>query len=254
MTAMDVIELKGVGLERGGQTILREVNLSVAHGDFVAMVGPNGGGKTTLLKLMLGLLSPSRGTVRLLGLPPAAVRSRVGYMPQYSNLDPGFPLAVEEAVLMGRLAPGKGLGFWRREDKDAAAHALEQVGLVEMLRRPLAQLSGGQRQRVLVARALVGAPEILLLDEPTSNADVRSEHEFYDLLQRLNQTMTIVVVTHDLGFVSPYIQHVACVNKDVLFHPTSEVTGEVISAVYGGPVSMVRHDHHNHKDGGCFDG
>ena len=122
-----------------------------------------------------------------------------------------------------------------------------------MIRRPLAQLSGGQRQRVLVARALVGEPKLLLLDEPTSNADVRSEHDFYDLLLQLNQNMTIVVVTHDLGFVSPYIRHVACVNKNVLFHPTSEVTGEVISRVYGGPVSMVRHDHHHDKIGGCFD-
>lgn len=250
---MSVIDLSEVGLERNGQTILRDVDLHISRGDFVAMVGPNGGGKTTLLKLMLGLLAPTRGRVSLFGMPPAQARSKVGYMPQYASLDPGFPLTVGEAVLMGRLAPGRGLGFWRQGDKAAAADALEHVGLAEMFRRPLAELSGGQRQRVLVARALVGEPELLLLDEPTSNADVRSEHDFYDLLQRLNQTMTIVVVTHDLGFVSPYIQHVACVSKDVLFHPTSEVTGEIISRVYGGPVSMVRHDHHHHKMGGCFD-
>jgi len=244
------IELAGVSFGYGGRPVLEEVNLAVEQGDFVAVVGPNGGGKTTLLKLILGLIAPQRGSVRLLGRSPRQARAQVGYMPQQSSLDRAFPITVLGAVLMGRL--GNRPGFWRGADRQAAHLALEQVGLAALAQRPLADLSGGQRQRALVARALVGEPRLLLLDEPTSNVDVQAEEEFYDLLLRLNQRMTIVVVTHDLGFVSPYVRHVVCVNRQVLIHPTSDVTGEVISQIYGGPVNMVRHDHK--KNGGCFHG
>ncbi len=244
-----VIEMEGVSFSYNGQPVLEDVNLSVARGDFVAVVGPNGGGKTTLVKLLLGLLRPKAGTVRVLGRSPRKARSRVGYMPQRSELDPKFPVNVLDVVLMGRLGPGRGLAYGAR-DRLEALQALGRVEMSHLAKRPFADLSGGQRQRVLIARALATGPELLLLDEPTSNVDPAGEEEIFGILRELSPEMTILTVSHDLGFVSPMVGHVICVHRKVFTHPTSDVTGEVISGLYGHPVRMVRHDHSG-PPGGC---
>lgn len=237
-----VVELKHVSFAYRGTPVLEDVSLTVDHGDFLSVVGPNGGGKTTILKLILGLIKPAGGTVRLFGAPPEKARHRIGYMPQYSSLDPLFPVSVLDVVLMGRL--GRGMSFWRysRSDRRSAEEALEKVELAPLRDRPFFQLSGGQYQRVLLARALVSDPDLLLLDEPTSNVDAAIETGLYELLHRLNEQLTIILVTHDLGFVSRYVDKVACVNRKLLTHPTSEITGEMISAIYGSHVHMIRHD------------
>lgn len=246
MTVSADIRFEGVTFGYDGATVLEGVTFSVAHHDFVCVVGPNGGGKTTLLKLMLGLLRPKRGMVRMLEVNPVAARNRVGYMPQHATLDSSFPVNALEVVLMGRLRKTRSFGPYGAEDKAVARKMLLEVGLEDLASHSFATLSGGQRQRVLIARALASEPQVLLLDEPTASLDVGVEHEFYDLLRHLNEheRMTIVVVSHDLSFVSSHVRTVICVERTVHVHPTSELSGDLVDAVYGRKVRIVRHDHH----------
>ena len=238
-----VITLRDLSFFYDGLEVLQDVNLDVASGDFVSLVGPNGGGKTTLLKLVLGLLVPTRGEVRVFGQAPTRARRRIGYMPQHAQVDPRFPMSVQDVVLMGRLGKAPMAGPYRGADLVAARRALHEVDLEPLRHRPFSSLSGGQRQRVFIARALAAEPELLLLDEPTANLDVHMESEFYELLWCLNRRLTIVLVSHDLGFVSQFVKSVVCVKRRVVVHPTSEITGEIIQELYGGDVRMVRHDH-----------
>jgi zinc transport system ATP-binding protein len=239
-----VIEFRDVDFAYDGTPVLERVNFVVGPREAVSIVGPNGGGKTTLLRLVLGQLRPASGQVRVFGQPPAAVRLRIGYMPQHANHDPLFPATVLDVVLMGRLGHG-GLrghfGWFGRADRQAAAEALGQVHLEALARRPFAALSGGQRQRVLVARALACQPDLLLLDEPTANVDSLMEARLFDILRELSRRMTVLVVSHDLGFVSNLAESVVCVNRQVVVHPTAELTSEQIGEIYGGHVRMVRH-------------
>jgi len=238
-----VISIENLTFSYDGFPVLEDVNVAVQEREFACIVGPNGGGKTTLLKLMLGLLQPTKGRVRLFGVPPERARTRVGYLPQSYAYDPLFPVRVMDVVLMGRLDRGGLFGPYRRSDREAALEALRQVEMAEFRHRPLAALSGGQRQRVLIARALACEPEVLLLDEPTASLDFTIEGELYELLRRLNERLTVVMVSHDIGFVSRFVTKVICVKRQVVVHPTSELTGEMINEIYGSDVCMVRHDH-----------
>jgi len=229
----------------GREPVLEDVDLSIEDRSAVCIVGPNGGGKTTLVKLILGLLTPQKGEVRVFGQSPRYARLRIGYMPQHVQHDPQFPVTVKDIVLMGRLGRST-FGWAGRDDRRAAIEALEEVGMEEFTGRPFAALSGGQRQRVLIARALCCRPDLLLLDEPTSNVDSLVEAKLLDLLRTLNQKMTILMVTHDLGFVSGLVESVICVNRRVVVHPTSQITGAMIHDIYGGEVRMVRHDELSH--------
>ncbi len=237
-----VVEFDRVSFAYDGTLVLEEVTFGVHRGDFLSIVGPNGGGKTTILRLILGLIRPRSGIVRVFGDSPERARSRIGYMPQSSTLDPLFPVSVRDVVLMGRLGSASALGFYSREDRLRADQALDMVEMRGFMHRPFSSLSGGQSQRVLLARALAVQPDLLILDEPTSNIDVAVENELYELLQKLNDSMTIMLVTHDLGFVSRYVKNVACVNRRLIAHPTCEITGEMISAIYGSDMHMIRHD------------
>ena len=236
------VVIKGLWFSYDGFPVLEDVNLSIPKGDFVSVVGPNGGGKTTLLKLVLGLLRPSQGEVRVFGITPDEARPRIGYMPQHSQLDPQFPATVMDVALMGRLGHGRPFGRYSRSDKEMVKNALEQVGLYDLHKKAFSSISGGQRQRLLIARALACDPELLLLDEPTANLDVVMEGDLYELLHALNQRLTVVMVSHDLGFVSKVVKNVVCVKRKVLMHPTCEITGEIINDIYGSPMRMVRHN------------
>jgi zinc transport system ATP-binding protein len=239
-----LIEIHGLSFSfEGGPPVLEGVNLEITEGDFASVIGPNGGGKTTLVKLIVGLLTPSTGRVRVFGLPPAKARPRIGYMPQHAMMDPRFPVRSTDVVLMGRLGIGRRFGNYSRADREAAASALAKVGLEDLGGRPFSDLSGGQRQRVLLARALVTEPELLLLDEPAAGLDQKIEQDFFELLQELNRQLTIVLVTHDLGFVAGFVHTVICVHQHVDIHPTSALDGRTISEIYGGEVRMVRHNH-----------
>jgi zinc transport system ATP-binding protein len=219
------------------------------------MVGPNGGGKTTLVKLILGLLRPDRGQVQVFGGQPSAQCAHIGYAPQHVAFDPRFPVSVTDVVLMGRIGQTGMLGPYRRGDRIAAGGALEAVGLADLARRAFSDLSGGQRQRVLIARAIASDPQLLMLDEPTANLDIGVEVEFHDLLEQLSEKLTLIMVSHDVGFVSQLVDKVVCVHGSVAVHPTAELTGEVMSDLYGHDVRLVRHDHNcqdhsqEHHDG-----
>ncbi len=243
------IFIKDLCFSYDGHPVLEDVNLSIPQGDFVSVVGPNGGGKTTLLKLMLGLLRPSRGEVRVFGAPPEQARPRIGYMPQQAQMDPQFPATVMDVALMGRLGHGRTFGPYSRKDKDIVSSALDQVGLYDLRKKAFSTISGGQRQRLLIARALACEPDLLLLDEPTANLDQVMEGDLYELLQTLNQRLTVVMVSHDIGFVSEVVKSVICVKRKVLMHPTTEITGEIINEIYGSPMRMVRHN--GERASGC---
>ena len=236
-----VIEISSLSFSYGGAPVLDDVNLRVEARQMMSVVGPNGGGKTTLLKLILGLLQPKKGTVRVFDSAPRQSRHRIGYMPQYARFDPHFPVSVLEVVLMGRAERHFG-GPYRRADKQAAHRALDEVGLSGAPERLFASLSGGQRQRVLIARALACDPDLLLLDEPTANVDASAESRFYEILRSLNERLTILIVSHDIGLVSGLAQQAICVNRRVAVHPTSELTGELLQEMYGTDRRFVHHN------------
>ena len=244
-----VIACRDLSFGYDKNNILAKVNIEIPAGDFVCVVGPNGSGKTTLLKLALGLLKPSEGSIEIFGTKPSRASARIGYVPQHPRLDPLFPVSALDVTLMGRLGRGSAFGPWRQRDHEQAHKALAEVGLSDRAEHHFAALSGGQKQRVLIARALAGDPELLLLDEPTAGLDAHVEEGFYRLLEDLNQRLTIVLVSHDLGFVSGFVKSVVCVGQEVMVHPTSEITGEIIADLYGGEMRMVRHDHRCSEDG-----
>lgn len=244
-----VIVIDNVSFGYGEQPVLAEASLTIHARDFVCMVGPNGGGKTTLVRLILGQLRPDAGRLSVLGAAPTAARRRIGYVPQHFQYDRWFPIRVLDVVLMGRLDRHTYLGHYGRRDRAAAEQALEDVGLAALRGRQFAALSGGQRQRVLVARALASEPELFILDEPMSNIDPAVQNELYSLLRDLSKRLTVVLVTHDVGFVSTLVDHVVCVNRSVRVHPVSALTGEAICALYGSEVSLIRHDHHCAEEG-----
>jgi len=236
------IQIKDLSFSYGNFLALEGVNLSIFEGEFACLVGPNGGGKTTLLRLLLGLLKPQHGVVRIWEEAPDHIRESMGYLPQHTQLDPHFPATVLDVILMGRLKKNQFIGAYSRKDREIAREMLNRVGLSTLEKRPLFALSGGQRQRVLIARALACQPRILLLDEPTSNLDGHVEHELYELLKSLNKQLTILVVSHDIGFVSRYVEKVICVNRKVRVHPTGPIDPHIIRSMYGQHMQMVRHD------------
>jgi len=223
--------------------ILEAASFKLDERESICVVGPNGGGKSTLIKLALGLLRPSAGEVRVFDQDPAAARGRIGYMPQSLHFDPQFPITALDVVLMGRLGAWSKLGPFRKSDRGAADYALARVDLDGVGPSRFSTLSGGQRQRVLIARALVSEPELLLLDEPTANVDQTIEQQFQATLRELSKEMSIVLVSHDLGFVSGWLKHVLCVNRDVHLHPTASIDGKTLREIFGGDIVAVRHDH-----------
>ena len=235
------VEVDHVDFAYDGSLVLEDITITVQEGDFVGVVGPNGSGKTTLLKIILGLLHPTRGKVRVFGESPERARPFIGYVPQHANLDTTFPISVTDVVLIGRLAQAPVLGHYRKIDREAAGQAMHEAEIYDLRNRRFGTLSGGQQQRVLMARALVGKPELLLLDEPTASIDGRVEQDIYHLLKKLNEKVTIVLVSHDLGFISTYVNRVACVNRRLVCNPTEKITGDVIEACYRGPVHMLKH-------------
>jgi len=240
LTASSIIQLKDVSFAYSRTRVLENVSLSVAEGDIVSVIGPNGGGKTTLIKLILGLISPGHGEVLVYGKPPRESAGFLGYVPQHSRFDDKFPITVYEVVITGRLS--KPFGFYTKKDREAVWNALELAGLTEVASRPFQALSGGQRQRVLIARALADNPSVLIMDEPTSNVDAAVGNMFRELLENLSRTHTILLATHDVNFVDTITNRVFCVNGVVHEHPVDHLDPSLISRAYGSRLQLVRHD------------
>lgn len=249
--AQHVIEVEDVTFSFGAAPVLERISLHVSNGEFLGIVGPNAGGKSTLLRIILGLLDPHAGRVRVLGKAPREARRRLGYVAQYPSFPRDFPITVEQAVLLGRLGTSARRGwmdallpgFFTRRDRQVVAQSLEEVEADGISGRQIGSLSGGQLQRVLLARALAAEPEILILDEPTANIDQRLESDIFDLLKVFNRRMTILVVSHDVGFISSYVTRVACINRTLVCHHTNDIDGQVIQDLYGENVRMVAHRH-----------
>ncbi|MBF0469619.1 MAG: metal ABC transporter ATP-binding protein, partial [Desulfamplus sp.] len=217
-----VVKIRGLSFAYNGQAVLNNVTLDILEGDFVAMIGPNGGGKSTLLKLMLGLLKPDKGEITIMGQTPGRASSLIGYVPQDVNINRDFPITALDIVLMGKLKPQK---RWQREseaDRNQAMAALEKMGMKEFAGRKISNLSGGQRQRIFIARALVTRPRLLLMDEPTSSIDTKGQTDFFNMLKELNKEMTILVVSHNLMVVSTFVKSVICLNRHLHYHSNAQ--------------------------------
>ncbi|WP_342306406.1 ABC transporter ATP-binding protein [Methanolobus sp. ZRKC5] len=237
----DVIDVKDVWVSYDSVHVLESVTFTVKNKDFLAIIGPNGGGKSTLLKVILGLIKPDKGTVKLLGGDPKKMRKYVGYVPQYhsSNLD--FPITVSDVVLMGRLSHKGPFQRYNTEDRKAATEALETVGMLEFKDRQIGELSGGQKQRVFIARSLVTKPKILILDEPSTGIDSRMQKEFYELLNRLKSEIAIIMVTHDISAVSVYVDKIGCLNRKFHYHDSKELSSHDLEVSYQCPIELIAH-------------
>lgn len=241
MTGKGLVKLEDVWVYYDDVPILEGVNLSIDEDDFLGIIGPNGGGKTTLLKVILGLVKPSRGEVTFLGGDPERNRKFMGYVAQYSMFDRDFPINVWDVVLMGRCGNAGLTKRFSDEDRKIALKALETVGMLDYKDRQIGRLSGGEQQRVFIARALVVEPKILLLDEPTAGIDMPMQTEFYELLAGLKQRIAIVLVSHDISAVSVYVDKIACLNRQLYYHGSKEVGPETLEATYKCPVQMIAH-------------
>jgi len=234
-----VVDLKKVFFYYDRIPVLEDVSISIEQNDFLAIIGPNGGGKTTLLKIILGLLKPDRGEIKVFGMIPDEGRRLIGYLPQYTLYDLNFPINVFDVVIMGRY---KGLAKrYKKEDKEAAVEALRTVKMLEFKDRHISMLSGGQMQRVLMARAIVREPKLLLLDEPMASVDPEMQKSFYELLLKLNREMAIVFVTHDIGAISVYVEEVACLNRKLFYHGSKEGSLGKLEEAYRCPIEFIAH-------------
>ncbi len=235
------IEVRDVTYSYDKTPVLEGITFTLKQNDFLGIIGPNGGGKTTLLKLLLGILEPDKGEIRVLGQAPRDARHRIGYVPQYTDFNLEFPISALDIVLMGRLRRSR-IGRWySRKDRIKAEEALERVGMWDYQHMHIGELSGGQRQRVFIARALATDPEIFFLDEPTASVDPDFETDLYGLLRILNKEVTIIVVTHDIGVISSNVKSVACVNRTMMFHEEGKITLDMIDMAYQCPVDLVAH-------------
>ncbi|MCX8065115.1 MAG: ABC transporter ATP-binding protein, partial [Candidatus Hydrogenedentes bacterium] len=235
-----VICIRNMSFSYSTKEILSNINLDIYNGEFVSVIGPNGAGKTTLLKIILGILHPQKGEIKVLGKKPEEARDKIGYVPQHSLADLSFPASALEVVLMGLVTPLK-LFWFTKKDKERAVETLEIVGMEKFADSHFSDLSGGQRQRVLIARALISNPEILLFDEPTAHIDALAEAELMTLLKKLSSMLTVIIVSHDIGFVSQFVDTVVCVNRTIQKHPKSALSGAIIDELYGRAVEFVHH-------------
>ena len=254
MSTDAVVEVAGLSFgyasDQSTPPVLQDVDLVIEARDFLGIVGPNGGGKTTLLKIILGLLTPQSGSVTVFGLSPFQARRQVGYVPQHAQVDPSIPADVLDVVLTGRLSESMWGPRYARADVDIARESLRKTDTEDLARRPIGTLSGGQRQRVLIARALASDSKLLLLDEPTAGVDAHMERGLLDLLKQLNESIPIVMISHDISFVSAHLKRVACLNNTLTCHAADQISDDVVATMYHGHVQAVHHDEDcSHADG-----
>jgi len=252
------IHVDNLSVYYGSNHALSNIHLDVKEGEYLGIIGPNGGGKSTLLKAILGLTPKSSGDISIFGESLEKSRGLIGYVPQFSGLDKMFPITVREVVLTGCIKKGiSPFHKYSKEDKNNADRLLEQVGIYDLKDRQISALSGGEFQRMLIARGLAVNPKLLLLDEPTASVDAKSREQIYSLLAKLNQNMTIILVTHDLLAVSSQVKSLACLNTSLVYHGEPELNEHIVNALYGCPVDLIAHGvphrvlHEHGKDDCC---
>ncbi len=236
------IQIENVSVYYGQTPAITGICLDVGEGEYLGIIGPNGGGKSTLLKAVLGLVPISSGTVRIYGKEAKGSRTVLGYVPQFSNVDKNFPITLNEVVLTGRMKAGISPLFrFSKSDREAVSKILEKIGIAHLASRQISELSGGEFQKMLIARALAMKPKVLLLDEPTASVDASSQEQIYRLLDELNKNMTIILVTHDLLAVSSQVKRLACLNGKLVYHGEPELSEHVVNSLYGCPVDLIAH-------------
>ena len=241
MATQEIVKLDNIWVHYDSVPILEGINLTVKANDFLGIIGPNGGGKTTLLKVILGLLKPRQGKVTVMGRTPQRRHKFIGYISQHNLFDRDFPIDVLDIVLMGRYGKANLFHGFSQEDKKIAIEALETVKMEAYKDRQIGKLSGGEQQRVFIARALSTNPKLLLLDEPTASIAPNMQAEFYELLEKLKQKMAIVLVSHDMSAVSIYVDKIACLNRQLFYHGSKEVPAEELEKTYHCPIQLLAH-------------
>lgn len=236
---MKAVELKNVSMKYNEQYVLEDIDFEVEQNDFMAIIGPNGGGKSTLLKIILGILTPSTGNVKIFGKEPKHAKKLFGYLPQNLSFDHDFPINVSETVLTGRYH-GLFKGY-NQADKKAVTKALKDVEMYDLKDRQIGKLSGGQMQRVFIARAIVREPKLLIMDEPMASIDPEMQHSFYKLMSRLKDSMAIILVSHDVGAVSAHVDKIACLNQKLFYHGPMENAANGLEEIYHCPIDIISH-------------
>ena len=235
-----LIDIRNLTVGYDDNIILTDVSLTIHDSDFIGVIGPNGGGKTTLLKAILGLLTPARGEVIFHDCMTEGNHHRIGYLPQINNIDRKFPISVSEVVKSGLMSKKKIIRQYDKDDLKFAGELMNQMGIYEIRNKAIGELSGGQIQRALLCRALVNRPKLLVLDEPNTYVDNRFEKELYEKLRKLNEEIAILLVSHDLGTISTYVKSIACVNHSLHYHPGNKITPELMEA-YECPIQIITH-------------
>ena len=227
--------------------VLHDVSLDIWENDFLGIIGPNGGGKTTLLKIILGLLKPKSGSVRYFDGEKEVSSLKIGYLPQMNKIDKKFPISVREVVLSGLMAEKPRFRDFTAEQKQRAEEVIAQMGLQELAKRAIGDLSGGQLQRVLLGRSMVSRPKVLILDEPNSYVDKRFESHFYNLLEEISKESSIILVSHDIGTVLSMVKIIACVNETFHYHSGADISAEWLENKYACPIELVGHGDLPHR-------
>jgi zinc transport system ATP-binding protein len=236
-----LVDIKNLSAGYNGNIVLKDISLQIYEQDFLGIIGPNGGGKTTLIKTILGLIKPSSGSI-VFG--DSALKDHIGYMPQTNLIDKKFPILVSEVVESGLIA-GKGLS--KSVKKEKIQETIREMGIENIAGKAIGELSGGQLQRTLLARAIINDPELLILDEPNSYVDKRFESHFYQILQELNQKTAIVLVSHDIGTVISTVKNIACVNETLHYHPGTDVDGDWLEEHLACPFEVIAHGDVPHR-------
>ena len=245
--AFPLIQITDLSASYDGKTVLSHINLTVYEQDFLGVIGPNGGGKTTLMKSILGLHRPDKGNIRFFRTGKETTDLNMGYLPQYNSIDRKFPISVYEVVLSGLSKQKTLFQRYNKEHHEQVRHIISRMGLEGFENRAIGQLSGGQLQRALLGRALVSNPEVIILDEPNTYIDKRFEAQLYELLEEINRERAIILVSHDIGTVLQNVKTIACVNETLHYHPSTEVSAEWLEAHFGCPIELLGHGHLPHR-------
>lgn len=242
-----IVEIRNLTAGYDTKTVLKEVSLDVFEQDFLGIIGPNGGGKTTLLKIILGLLKPLKGSLSFFNNTVKVPSIPMGYLPQLNNIDRKFPISVADVVASGLAHKKRKLRGYTTEQKEHIEQVIIEMGLENIQDKPIGDLSGGQVQRALLGRAMVSEPMLLILDEPNSYVDKRFESYLYEQLERINQQTAIILVSHDIGTVLSMTKNIACVNENLHYHAGSDVTEEWVDNVFDCPIELVGHGDLPHR-------